>query len=168
MSHFESTRHFQFASLLGSKEKEPKKEKEEKKILLCEKSFTCRRDSFQPLCLPRCLPALVSSLPVPLTTAHPYSIGARLKRRAIMKYYCRVLRGGIKKAQRDKPCHAFHRSDAGTPWRLSSYFWRGAVAAAAWTAAHLVVTDWGCNMLKQAAHGSSDTVCGLCAHPVDL
>lgn len=23
-------------------------------------------------------------------------------------------------------------------------------------------------MLKQAAHGSSDTVCGLCAHPVDL
>lgn len=51
----------------------------------------------------------------------------------------------------------------GELWRLL----RAAVAAA-WSTAHLVVTDWGCNMLKQAALGSSDTVCGLCAHPVDL
>lgn len=53
-------------------------------------------------------------------------------------------------------------------WRL----WRRrrlrAAAVAAWAATHLVVTDRGCNMLKQAAHGSSDTVCGLCAYPVDL
>lgn len=118
---------------------------------LAMKSFTCRRDKLLPAeCALLPSLSLVSSLPVPLTTAHPYLFGPHLTSHAIMKYCCQ-------KQKKPPPCICLVRyGPEQVSFEINLKAVKAAVMSSCFNCCSFDYDRLNCNVLKQA-HSYSDS-----------